>query len=126
MTKVHEVYVCKLCGNIVEVLAAGDGDLVCCGQNMVLQNANTVDAAKEKHVPEVKIDGNKVHVQVGSVPHPMTEEHYIMWIEIHEGENVKRTWLKPGDKPETTFCFGGGKIKVYEYCNLHGLWMTEV
>lgn len=125
MTKINELYVCELCKNAVEVLHAGDGDLVCCGKNMVLQTPNTVDASKEKHVPDVKIEGNKVKVQIGSVPHPMEEKHYIMWIEVHEGNRVIRVTLKPGDKPEAEFCTAGGKLKVYAYCNLHGLWLSE-
>ena len=125
MTKMREVYVCELCGNIVEVLTPGDGDLVCCGQDMTLQKENTVDASKEKHVPVMTVDGNKVTVDVGSVPHPMEEKHYIMWIEVWEGDRVKRQYLKPGDAPKAVFCTEGGKITAREYCNLHGLWVAD-
>lgn len=125
MAQFREIYVCKLCGNVVEVLHAGDGTLVCCGQNMTLQVENTVDAAKEKHVPVITVDGNKVEVAVGSVPHPMLEEHYIMWIEVWENGKVKRQYLKPGDEPKAVFCTGGGNIEAREYCNLHGLWTAK-
>jgi len=122
MAKPLEIYVCDLCGNIVEVLDGGDGDLACCGQDMELQKENTVDAAKEKHVPVVKKEGNTVTVEVGSVPHPMEPKHYIMWIELIEGNTVHRTALQPGDKPTATFTVSSDSFIVREYCNLHGLW----
>lgn len=125
MAQRSEVYVCELCGNIVEVLEGGDGELVCCGQSMSLQTENTVDAAKEKHVPVHTVEGNKVSVQVGSTLHPMEEKHHIMWIEVIEGDNVKRQYLKPGEEPKAKFCTGGGPITVREYCNLHGLWKAD-
>lgn len=123
MAKVYEVYVCKACGNIVEVLTGGDGEMVCCGQNMVLQVENTVDAAKEKHVPVVTVQGTTAVVQVGGVLHPMEEKHYIMWIEIQQGVKLQRVMLKPGDEPKATFTVEEGvPITAREYCNLHGLW----
>ncbi|MBU0480027.1 MAG: desulfoferrodoxin [Proteobacteria bacterium] len=116
------VYKCSLCGNIVEVLHAGAGELVCCGKPMALLKENTTDAAKEKHVPVVeKVDGGYT-VKVGSVAHPMTDEHYIEWIELIVGSAVYRQDLKPGDKPEASFKVGAGSAKARAYCNLHGLW----
>ena len=127
MTELNQVYKCEICGNIVEVLHAGAGELVCCGQPMVLQKENTVDAAIEKHVPVVEIDGNNVKVKVGSVPHPMEEDHYIEWIEINmvEAGRIAKKYLKPGDAPEVEFHSRGKVIEIRAYCNLHGLWKAE-
>jgi superoxide reductase len=122
MAEVRGVYVCGRCGNIVEVLTGGGGTLVCCGAEMVYQKENSVDAAKEKHVPVVSVDGNKMTVQVGSTLHPMAAEHFIQWIEVQEGDKLKRAVLKPGDEPKTQFCTQGGNYTVRAYCNLHGLW----
>lgn len=117
-----EVYKCDLCGNIVEVLNGGAGELVCCGQPMTQLVENTVDAAKEKHVPVMeKIDGG-VKVTVGSVAHPMEEKHYIQWIEIIADGIAYRKFLNPGDTPEATFTVDAANISAREYCNLHGLW----
>lgn len=122
MTKVLQVYKCMVCGNIVEVLYSGGGTLVCCNQPMKLMEENTVDAALEKHVPVVERIDDQVHVRVGSVTHPMTEEHYIQWIEVITEDKVYRKDLKPGDEPEAIFHVEGDIIGVREYCNLHGLW----
>ncbi len=117
-----QVYKCKACGNIVEVLVGGEGELVCCGDPMVLMTENTVDAAKEKHVPVIeKVDGG-VKVSVGSVAHPMEEKHYIQWIEIIADGRTYRQYLNPGDAPETVFKVEAAQITAREYCNLHGLW----
>ena len=117
-----EVYKCELCGNIVEVLFGSDGQLVCCGQPMTLLVENTVDAAKEKHVPVIeKIDGG-VKVKVGEVAHPMEEKHFIQWIEIIADGKIYRQFLNPGDAPEATFNVVADQIAAREYCNLHGLW----
>ena len=126
MTKLNEIYKCEVCGNIVEVLHAGAGELVCCGQPMKLREANTVDAANEKHVPVVEIADGKIVVKVGSEPHPMEDSHFIEWIEVLEnGEPIARARLKPGDKPEATFCLCKTEdITAREYCNLHGLWRS--
>ena len=125
MAKRYEVYKCELCGNIVEVLFGSDGTLVCCEQPMTLMNENTVDAAKEKHVPVIeKIDGG-VKVKVGSVAHPMEEKHYIQWIEIIADDKIYRRYLKPGDAPEAEFKITADKIVAREYCNLHGHWKAE-
>jgi superoxide reductase len=124
MAKKLEVYKCSVCGNIVEVLHAGQGTLVCCGQDMILQVENTVDAAKEKHVPVIeKIDGG-YKVSVGSVPHPMEEKHYIEWIELIAGDKAYRQFLKPGGSPEATFTISAAQVSAREYCNLHGLWKS--
>jgi superoxide reductase len=117
-----EVYKCDICGNIVEVLNGGGGDLACCGQPMNQMIENTVDAAKEKHVPVIaKIVGG-VKVSVGSVAHPMEEKHYIQWIEIIADGIAYRKFLNPGDTPEATFTVDAANISAREYCNLHGLW----
>ena len=117
-----EVYKCELCGTMVEVLHGGGGELVCCGEAMALLKENTVDAAKEKHVPVVeKMDGG-VNVKVGDVAHPMEEKHYIEWIEIIVDGNVHRQFLNPGEAPEATFQIDADNVVAREYCNLHGLW----
>jgi len=117
-----EVYKCDACGNIVEVLHGGAGELVCCGQPMKLFKENTVDAAKEKHVPVVEKTDRGVKVRVGSVAHPMEEKHYIEWVEVIAGGQVYRQFLKPGDAPEALFCIDVWPVTAREYCNLHGLW----
>jgi superoxide reductase len=117
-----EVYKCDLCGNIVEVLVGNDGTLTCCDQAMTLLSENTVDAAKEKHVPVIeKIDGG-VKVKVGEVAHPMEDKHFIQWIEIIADGKFYRQFLNPGDAPEAEFKVTADNIVAREYCNLHGLW----
>ena len=117
-----QIYKCELCGNIVEMLVASKGELVCCGQPMKLQEENTVDAAKEKHVPVIeKIDGG-YKVKVGSVAHPMEEKHYIQWIELVAGDKAYLEFLKPGQAPEAVFKIDAGSVTAREYCNLHGQW----
>ena len=122
MTQLLQIYKCDICGNMVEMVHEGQGELVCCGQPMKLFTENTVDAAKEKHVPVIeKVDGG-VKVKVGSVPHPMEEKHYIEWVELIAGSKVYRQFLKPGDAPEATFTIEAQQVTAREYCNLHGLW----
>jgi superoxide reductase len=124
MTEPLEVYKCAKCGIIVEVINGGLGTLVCCGEPMKLMKENTTDAAVEKHVPVVeKVEGG-IKVSVGSVAHPMTEEHFIEWIQVVSGGKVCHTQLKPGDEPSATFACecGCGDVMVRAYCNLHGLW----
>lgn len=122
MTQLLQIYKCDICGNMVEMVHEGQGELVCCGQPMKLFTENTVDAAKEKHVPVIeKVDGG-VKVKVGSVPHPMEEKHYIEWVELIAGPKVYRQFLKPGDAPEATFTIEAQQVTAREYCNLHGLW----
>lgn len=122
MAEQLEVYKCDACGNIVEVLHGGAGELVCCGEAMKLFVENTVDAAKEKHVPEIEKTAEGFKVKVGSVPHPMEEKHYIEWIEVIAGGKTYRQFLKPGEDPEATFCIDADQVTAREYCNLHGLW----
>ena len=123
MTAKLEIYRCLVCGNIVEILHTGKGQPVCCGQPMKLQKENTVDAAKEKHVPVLEKTPKGIKIRVGSVPHPMTEEHYIEWVEVINGPYVNRKELKPGQAPEAEFYVSEqAGLVVREYCNLHGLW----
>jgi superoxide reductase len=122
MSTRNQVYKCAGCGLIVEVLHGGEGEPVCCGQPMKLVTENTVDAAKEKHVPVIEAPADGVWVKVGSVAHPMEEKHYIEWIELMADGKVYRQYLKPGDKPEAFFPVHGTALVAREYCNLHGLW----
>lgn len=125
MTKQRQVYKCELCGNIIEVLNAGAGKLVCCGQPMTHMAENSVDAAKEKHVPVIVVQGDAVTVSVGSVPHPMEDKHFIQWIELTTATKTCRRFLSPGEKPEATFCnTGDNALTARAYCNLHGLWKS--
>ncbi|MGB2807925.1 MAG: desulfoferrodoxin [Sedimentisphaerales bacterium] len=122
MAKKLEVYKCAVCGNIVEVIHGGVGDLVCCGKPMELLDEKTADAATEKHVPVIeKIDGG-YKVKVGSVPHPMQEEHYIEWIELLADGKAYRQFLSAGDAPEAIFNVEANSVGAREYCNVHGLW----
>jgi len=119
-----EVYRCNVCGNIVEVLHGGVGDLVCCGEPMERLKENTVDAAKEKHVPVIEKTDAGYKVKVGSVPHPMKPEHHIEWIELVADGAAYRQFLEPGDKPEAEFNLSAKEVSAREYCNLHGLWKS--
>jgi superoxide reductase len=123
MTEKLQIYKCEVCGNIVEMVHGGAGELVCCNEPMKLYKENTVDAAKEKHVPVKEISGNVVTVKVGDVAHPMEEKHYIEWIEVVSGGKVYRQFLNPGDAPEAKFTIEG-EVIAREYCNLHGLWKS--
>jgi superoxide reductase len=122
MSKINEIYKCTVCGNIVEVLHAGEGELVCCGQPMVLMTENTVDAAKEKHVPVITKVAEGYRVAVGTVAHPMEAKHWIEWIELVANGKVYRQNLEPGQLPEATFAIKADHVSAREYCNLHGLW----
>jgi len=125
MTERNQVYKCNVCGNIVEVLHVGAGELVCCGEPMQLLTEKTRDVGLEKHVPVVEKTATGVKVKVGAVPHPMEEKHYIEWVELIADGRVHRKYLKPGDKPEAEFWKPTSeKIEVREYCNLHGLWKS--
>ncbi len=109
----------------MEVLEGGAGELVCCGDPMKLMTENTVDAAKEKHVPVIeKVEGG-IKVKVGDVPHPMEEKHYIQWIELIADGKSYRQFLKPGDTPEAVFNISASQLTAREYCNLHGLWKAS-
>jgi superoxide reductase len=123
MTEFRETYKCDKCGNIVDVLHTGQGELVCCGQSMRLMKENTADAAKEKHVPVIEVGLNgTVTVKVGSVAHPMEEKHYIEWIELIADGRSYRKFMRPGEKPEATFVCKAEKLSARAYCNLHGMW----
>lgn len=119
--------ICRTCGNLVEMIEDSGVNMVCCGEEMEELTANTVDAAQEKHVPVVEKEGNKVTVKVGSVTHPMAEEHYIQWIYLVTKQGVQRKCLNPGEEPSATFALveGDEVVAAYEYCNLHGLWKKE-
>lgn len=125
MTKLLQIYKCEICGNIVEVLHTGAGELVCCGEPMILMEEQTADKTKEKHVPVIeKVEGG-YKVKVGSVPHPMQEKHYIEWIQLLDGENGYRKFLKPGEIPEAVFPVKAEDVSAREFCNIHGLWKGE-
>ena len=119
-------YLCKVCGNLVEVVNEGGGQLVCCHQPMVELKANTVDASFEKHIPVAELKDEILTVKVGSVEHPMTAEHYIKWVYLKYDGLIQKIMLKPEMKPEVNFYVGDAKdIEVYAYCNLHGLWKAD-
>ncbi|MHC4638619.1 MAG: desulfoferrodoxin [Planctomycetota bacterium] len=122
MAEKLQIYKCTACGNIVEVVHAGTGQLVCCGQPMEKLDEKTADAATEKHVPVIEKVAGGIMVKVGSVPHPMQQEHYIEWIEIIADGKAYRQFLKPSDAPEAIFNIEAGQITARELCNVHGLW----
>ena len=120
-------YICRHCGNIVEMVRDAKVPVMCCGQKMELLEPNTVEASGEKHKPVVTVRGGAVHVEVGSVAHPMLEEHSIQWVYLETEHGGQRRNLKPGDAPVADFSLGGEKpVAVYAFCDLHGLWMTEL
>lgn len=120
---INEVYKCNVCGNIIEIVHVGGGELVCCGKPMELLTENSQDAATEKHVPVIEKIESGIRVTIGEIPHPMEESHYIEWIEvIYQGRSYKK-FLKPGDSPSAEFCLDYSEdLIAREYCNLHGLW----
>ncbi|MCL1980582.1 MAG: desulfoferrodoxin [Proteobacteria bacterium] len=122
MTQKNQVYKCAICGNMIEILHAGADALVCCGQPMGLMAENTVDAAKEKHVPVITKVAEGYKVSVGAVAHPMEEKHLIKFIELIADGKVYRQELAPGQTPEAIFCIQAERVSAREYCNLHGLW----
>ncbi len=122
MAERMQVFKCEICGNIVEVLHGGPGELVCCNVPMELLSEKTADSTTEKHVPVIeKVEGG-YKVIVGSTLHPMTEAHYIEWIELNAGESVYKKYLNPGDAPEAFFATEAIEVSAREYCSLHGLW----
>ncbi|HHW99303.1 MAG TPA: desulfoferrodoxin [Firmicutes bacterium] len=126
MTELRQVYKCNICGNIVEVVHTGAGTLVCCGQPMELMAPQTADSAYEKHVPVIEAAPEGTRVRVGSVDHPMIDEHWIEWIEVVADGKVYREYLKPGQPPVAVFCAPFEKVtEAREYCNLHGLWIAK-
>jgi len=122
MAKKAEIYKCMVCGNIVQVLHGGDGELVCCGQPMKKLVARTQDEGKEKHVPVIEEIDGRIKVKVGSVPHPMEEKHHIEWIEVMADGRSYRHFLNPGEPPEATFAIKADEVTAREHCNIHGLW----
>ena len=125
MAEQKQIYKCEVCGNIIEVLHGGQGDLVCCGENMKLfEEKAAADEGKEKHVPVIETIDGGVKVKVGSNPHPMEEKHYIEWVEIIDGDQSCRHYLKPGQTPEAVFKGAGANVTAREYCNVHGLWKS--
>lgn len=125
MTSVRQVYRCNVCGNIVMVLHAGVGRLVCCGQPMQLLEEKAEDVGREKHVPVIEKAGNATVVKVGSVPHPMQSEHYIEWIELTAGNTSFIAFLRPGEEPKAVFPGVEGEVAARAYCNVHGLWGSK-
>ena len=124
MAEKMQVYKCEMCGNIVEVLHGGQGELVCCGKPMKLMQEQTADSSTEKHVPVVEKTADGIKVIVGSVPHPMEDKHYIEWVQVIAGGNAYRIFLKPGGAPEGVFKTDIGDVTAREYCNVHGLWKS--
>ena len=122
-----EFYICEHCGNLVGMVHNSGVPMMCCGQKMTKLVPGTTDAAVEKHVPVYTVDGNKVSVTVGSVEHPMTEEHLIQWIALETAKGAQRKVLKAGDAPKAEFALtdDDSVVAVYAYCNLHGLWKAE-
>ncbi len=125
MTKRLQIYKCEVCGNMVEIIHEGAGELVCCDQPMKRMEENTTDAALEKHVPVIEKTEGSIKVKVGSVPHPMQEEHYIEWIELIADGRACRQFLKPGEEPEAVFNIDAQNLTAREYCNIHGLWKSD-
>lgn len=119
---------CSHCGNIVAVVKDAGVPVMCCGEAMAEIVPGSVDAAAEKHVPAIAVEGDKVVVTVGEVEHPMAPEHYIEWIALQTEQGAQRKLLNPGDKPEAVFALAGGDklVAALAYCNLHGLWKAEV
>ncbi len=127
MDTTPKYYVCKHCGNVVEKLNDTGVAVVCCGEDMAVLTANTTDAAQEKHVPVFTREGDKISVQVGSVPHPMLPEHHIGWIWLQTKLGGQRRCLEPGNEPKAEFVLAPGDepVAVFEWCNLHGLWKAD-
>ncbi len=125
MTKINQIYRCPICGNIVEVIHAGGGELVCCGQPMELVEPKVEDTGFEKHLPVVEITDGIIIVKIGSVPHPMEDAHYIELIEIIADDKVYKKFLKPGQEAVATFNLSANQITARAYCNVHGLWQSE-
>jgi len=124
MTELNQVYKCSVCGNIVEVLHSGMGELVCCGQAMELQTEKTEEEKFEKHRPVVEKTATGITVKIGVVAHPMGAEHFIEWVEIITEKNMYRKYLSPGMAPEVEFLLSEECLEVRAYCNVHGLWKS--
>jgi len=125
MTARRQVYKCEICGNIVEMLHPGQGELVCCGVPMILLDEKTADSTTEKHVPVLSEVEGGVLLKVGSVPHPMLDAHFIEWVEVHTPDRVYRAELAPGAAPEAFFPGVDTDVKAFECCNIHNLWVNK-
>ena len=125
MTARLQVFKCEICGNIVEVLHSGKGQLVCCGQPMTLLEEKTEEQGREKHLPVAERTNRGVTVKVGDVPHPMEEKHYIEWVEVMIAGSIARKFLNPGEAPEASFEVEGNALQMRAYCNIHGLWTQK-
>ena len=120
-------YICEKCGNLVCAIHESGVPMKCCGQNMTKIEAGVVEASREKHIPVAKVEGDKVIVEIGSVAHPMAEEHSIEWVYLQTDKGGQRKNLNPGESPKAVFALADEKpVAVYAYCNLHGLWKTEI
>lgn len=125
--KNEKFYICRTCGNLVNVINASGVPMMCCGKPMEALEPNTVEASGEKHIPAVTVEDGAVHVMIGSVEHPMVDVHYIEWVYLQTENGGQRINLKPNQEPKVTFLLGNEKpVAVYAYCNLHGLWKTEL
>ena len=124
--EVKRVYLCEVCGNMVEMLIEGKGELICCNQPMKEVEEKHEDAGMEKHVPVIERTENGIKVKVGSIEHPMESNHYIEWIEVISGEQICKKFLKPGEKPEAEFNIDAQELIVRAYCNIHGLWSIKL
>ena len=125
--KKEKFYICRTCGNLVHMVKASGVPMMCCGKPMEALEPNTVEASGEKHLPAVSVEEGAVHVMIGSVEHPMEEVHFIEWVYLQTENGGQKVVLKPGQTPKVTFLLGNEKpVAVYAYCNLHGLWMTEL
>ena len=125
--KKAKFYICRTCGNLVGVIHASGVPMMCCGKPMEALEPNTVEASGEKHLPVVAVEDGAVNVMIGSVAHPMEDVHYIEWVYLQTENGGQRIALKPGQEPKVKFLIGDDKpVAVYAYCNLHGLWMTEI
>jgi len=125
MTERFQVYKCEVCGNVVEVLHAGQGETFCCDQGMGLIEPETKEQGKEKHVPVIEKTDKGIKVKVGSVPHPMEEAHYIEWVAVQTDRGICRKFLNPKEKPEVEFEIREKILGAKEYCNIHGLWASK-
>lgn len=125
MTQLRQIYKCNVCGNIVEIIHPGQGELVCCGKPMELQQPQTQDEGQEKHVPIIEKENNKIKIKVGSQLHPMEEGHYIEWIELITEDQICRKRLNPSDQPEAEFNLSANSVQARIYCNIHNLWQSE-
>ncbi len=128
MCEKNKFYICEKCGNLVGAIHSSGVPIVCCGQKMTRLEPGVVEASREKHIPVVRVEGNTVTVTVGSVEHPMTEEHSILWVYLETDRGAQRKCLEVGAAPTVSLalCEGERAIRVYAYCNLHGLWAADI